>query len=448
MKLLGQRGRAGTLLAFLGIWGCGGPPVPAEIPAAWSLEESSRPTRHEPIAETLPDHLSIEQAVDEALRRNLTLLAQRLNLSIADAAIVAARVRPNPLLSLDVDHASITHLSKGDLMEAAARIDVPIVLGGKRDLRIEVAEKDRKIAEVQLEDSLRKLRQDVASACIDLVQAKANLDLARDNLKTFEDLVRINEKRALAGAIAASEMTRSKVAMLQFRSGVKRAELELSGAKTRLKTLLGRGTAQGDLDLSDELAITPNDQILELPTLNQQAFAMRPDLRALELGQARSQSDIRLQIANGIVDLSAGAEYRWNAEEPSERLVGLFLSVPIPLWNQNAGEIARAEAQRHQVTRQLDALKLDVAGDVRAAFDEFVSARDLVRSIEGELLQSAQQVRDAESKRYQSGATSFLDFIDAQRAFNDARQSLNDARATYRRAVIRLNSAVGSEVIR
>jgi cobalt-zinc-cadmium efflux system outer membrane protein len=412
------------------------------------LERAGGATERPSGEERPPERLTIEQAVDEALRRNLTLLAQRLNLSVADAAIVAARIRPNPVLSLDVDHVNVAHLSKGDLTEAAARVDVPIVLGGKRDLRIEVAEADRRIAEVQLEDAVRKLRQDVASACVDLIQARANLELARDNLNTFEDLVRINDKRAQAGAIAPSDLTRSKVAMLQFRSGVRRAELEMAGARTRLRTLLGRGTSGGEVDLADDLAVTPSDQAVELSTLSQKAFATRPDLRALELGQVRAESDIRLQVANGIVDLSAGAEYRWNADEPSERLVGVFVSVPIPFWNQNAGEIARARAQRLQAARQLDALRSDIAGDVRAAVDEFASARELVRGIEGELLQSARQVRDAESRRYQSGATSFLDFIDAQRAFNDARQSLNDARATYRRAVIRLNSAVGSEVIR
>jgi cobalt-zinc-cadmium efflux system outer membrane protein len=177
-------------------------------------------------------------------------------------------------------------------------------------------------------------------------------------------------------------------------------------------------------------------------------MTLRPDLRALELSQARSEADLRLQIANGIVDLSAGAEYRWSAQDHSQRLIGLFFSVPIPLSNQNAGEIARAETQRLVSLRQRDALRADVLVDVNAAYEELVSARDLVRGIEDELLRSAQDVRDAEQKRYESGATSFLEFLDAQRAFNDARQGLNDAWATYRRAVIHLQAGIGSEVMR
>ena len=95
------------------------------------------------------------------------------------------------------------------LTEAAARIDVPIVLGGKRDRRIDVAERDRAIAEAQLEDALRRLRQDVSAACVDLIQAKATLALANENLQTFQNLVQINERRLQAGAIAASTRARS-----------------------------------------------------------------------------------------------------------------------------------------------------------------------------------------------------------------------------------------------
>ncbi|MBV8881326.1 MAG: TolC family protein [Planctomycetaceae bacterium] len=441
------------VLSFGGVLVCalascaGSPKGPElEFSSRGALSEQSSHEVERP-REEFPVELSVVQAVEEALRRNLSLLAQRAGLSVTDALLVGARVRPNPVLSLDVDHVNAAHLSKGDLTEAAARVDVPIVLGGKRDLRIEVAEKDRTLAELQVEDAVRRLRQEVSSACVDVIQAKANLVLAQDNLKTYEDLVRINDRRVQAGAIAAAELQRSKVFMLQFRSSVRRGELELAGARTKLKVLLGRRSDQPEVDLRDELGIPTSPQGVELPALHQRALAERPDLRALELGRLRAESDLRLQIANGVIDLAAGAEYRWNADEPSERLVGFFLTIPLPFFNQNAGEIARARAQREVTLRQAEALRAEIYGDVRSATEEFVSARGLVQSIEGELLRTAREVRDAEHQRYQNGAASFLEFLDAQRAFNDVRQSLNDAQATYRRAVIRLHAAVGSEVI-
>jgi cobalt-zinc-cadmium efflux system outer membrane protein len=445
MKLVGVAAWGFVLVSLAS---CAGTPPPPELPPEEPARPENRPAapRREP--EPLQSSLSIDQAIDESFRRNLNLIAQRLNVSLAEAGIVAARIRPNPVLSLDADHINVLNINHGDLTEASVRVDVPIVLGGKRDARIDVAERDRKIAEIQIEDALRKLKQDVGSGCVDLIQAKANLALAKDNLKTFEDLVQLNDKRVAAGAIAPVERTRSKVQLLQFRSSVKRAELDLAGARTRLKSLIGRVTLDGDLDLTDDLKVIPADRIPSLVELREKAILARPDLKALEMSQARSEADLRLQIANGIVDLSAGAEYRWSAQDHSQRLIGLFFSVPIPLSNQNAGEIARAETQRLISLRQRDALRADVFTDVNAAYEELVSARELVRSIEDELLRSAQDVRDAERKRYESGATSFLEFLDAQRAFNDARQGLNDAWATYRRAVIHLQSGVGFEVMK
>jgi len=166
MSLLRRGCRVDVLLASACVWvSCGAArSTPEPLPRRDPQEAATTPPPPSPPA-ALPDRLTIDQAVDEALRRNLNLLAQRLNLSLADALLVAARVRPNPVLSLDVDHVNVAHLSKGDLTEAAARVDVPIVLGGKRDLRIDVAQRDRLIAENQFEDALRRLRQDVATVC-------------------------------------------------------------------------------------------------------------------------------------------------------------------------------------------------------------------------------------------------------------------------------------------
>src|SRR5438105_4915170 len=124
------------------------------------------------------------------------------------------------------------------------RVDIPIERGGKRNLRIATAEYEKQIAEMQLLDAIRLLKQDVALACINIMAAKSNLTLTLDNLRTFEEVVRINEVKVNNGSISPLELTRSRIAMLQFQAGVKKAEQELLTAKTKLQNLLGRKTAQ------------------------------------------------------------------------------------------------------------------------------------------------------------------------------------------------------------
>ena len=406
-----------------------------------------------PAGTTARSLISIDQAVDEALENNLDLLAQRVDLTIAETRLIAARLRPNPVLSLSGDHLDLlgtgfNEVNVGGPPEISSRVDFPIERGGKRQLRIATANYAKEIAAARLLDAIRKLKLDVVLGSIEVIQAKANLDLANDNLRTFEELVRTNSVRVNAGSIAPLDLTRSQVAMLQFRSSVKRAELALLTSKTRLQNLLGRRTPLDDFDILGELKIPLHPFSLEPESLQSAALDARPDVRVLDLTRARSQSELRLQLAQGKVDYTWGTEYRrQQGVNGMANTLGFFFSVPLPVFNRNQGEIARVRAEQEQWLRQIEALKAQIHTEVKTAYQEFRSARDLVESIEKDLLKPAQQARDISAYVYRSGASSLIEFLDAQRAFNETMQSYHEAQAAYRRAVTQLNATIGKEVI-
>src|SRR5262249_39971202 len=110
----------------------------------------------------LPQQISVEQAVEEAIDKNLNLLAERYNLAIAVARIITARLRPNPVLSVNtniVDH-DLYHSGTSPYSEVI-HVDVPFERGGKREYRTQVAENARGVAQLQLLDSVRTLMLDV-----------------------------------------------------------------------------------------------------------------------------------------------------------------------------------------------------------------------------------------------------------------------------------------------
>src|SRR5262252_898604 len=116
--------------------------------------------------------LSISEAVNESLQRNASLQAQRLSLTIADAAIVTAGLRPNPVVSGDADHLDLLGTGFDDTNNAGPpeygiRVDFPIERGKKRDLRVDVAQLGRDLAAAQLADTVRRLKIDVLVASID-----------------------------------------------------------------------------------------------------------------------------------------------------------------------------------------------------------------------------------------------------------------------------------------
>jgi cobalt-zinc-cadmium efflux system outer membrane protein len=401
-----------------------------------------------------PQAISIEQAVQEAIEHNPGLLAERLGIPVAETALITARLRPNPVVSASSDHLDWLGTGFSDVngagpTETALRIDVPLERGHKREYRVDTAGFAKKIAEARVTDAVRRLRLDVTLACIDVMAAKARLDLANDNLTSFEGIVKVNETRLQGGAIPPLELTRSRVAMLQFRGSVKSAELGLTTARIRLQTLLGRAPGPSAIEISDPMKTPIPSQVPPLEQIQTRALAVRPDLAAARLDQARSQSELRLQLAQGKVDYTLGAEYRrQQGVNGTGNSVGFFVSVPLPVFSRNQGEIARVQAEETQMQKQIDALQAQVAGEVTQAYREYESARELIDAIERDLLGLSQQARETTTYVYQAGAGSLLDVLDAQRAFNDTMSTYYDAQADYRRSLSRLASVTGEEVVR
>ena len=397
--------------------------------------------------------ITIRQAVAEAIENNPGLRAERLALPVARAALITAGLRPNPVASYSADHldalgTGFNEANSAGPPELAFRVDMPWERGHKRELRLNSAGYQSKIVQARLADSIRKLTLDVTLACIDVLEAKARLGLANDNLRSLEGIVTLNTRRVSAGATAPVELTRSRVAMLQFRNSVKSAELALVTARIRLQALLGRTPGAGAIDIAGDMKAALPPRGPDLAHIQEAALAARPDLRAVQIEQARSQAELRLQIAQGKVDYTFGAEYRrQQGVNGKGNSLGFFFSAPLPVFNRNQGEIARVVAEQEQIRKALEAVRAQISSEVAGAFEEYESARTLVGEIERDLLGPSEEARNTTAYVYKAGASSLIDVLDAQRAFNETMSAYYGAQADYRRASGKLASAVGQEVI-
>jgi len=186
----------------------------------------------------------------------------------------------------------------------------------------------------------------------------------------------------------------------------------------------------------------------DLAAIRDLAIATRPDIHAIQLDQARSQADFRLQIAQGKVDYTFGSQYHVTQGLTGPvNSVGFFFSAPIAIYNRNQGEIARARAEQSQIEKSLGALEAQVTGEVATAYQEFESSRQLVADIERDLLKPSAEARDTTRYVYQAGASSLIEVLDAQRAFNETMSTYYDAQADFRRASVRLAAVVGQEFV-
>src|SRR5262249_10017810 len=319
--------------------------------------------------------------------------------------------------------------------------DFVLERGGKRHARIETAEDAREVSKLQLLNTTRALILDVQNAFVDVLQAKDNLALARENLQAFQSIANVNQQRVQACGLAKGELAGTQVAALQYQSAVRQGESRLRVAATRLQSLMGRAAASPSFDVQGELRRDASPLVFD--TIQTEARELRPDLQALRRDEARSQAELRLPIAQGKVDYTVGTEYHREFHNGNANAMGVFFQTAVPLFNRNQGEIERARQEARQVAARILAMQQSVETEVRNAWTQYSTSRDLLASIENGLLTQAKDVRDTMEYSYRRGEASLVEFLDAQRAFNDARQSYNDARAEYARSLYAIDSIAG-----
>jgi len=393
--------------------------------------------------------LTIDEAVSEAIRNNPTLLAERANIPIAEARVLTARLRPNPSLSAAGDHMDLlgtgfNNQNGGGPTEIVVGAEFPIERGGKRQRRVDVAERERAVVELNFQEAVRTVTLNVQAAFVAVLLARDNLSLASENLATFNRIVEVNAARVQAGDLAEVELVRSRVAALQYANSVRRAELALQTAVTRLRSLIGRSASSPPFEAVGDLKRVSTVPGLE--ELRNTAGESRPDLRALRMDSERAQAEVRLQMAQARPDYTLGTEYRRQQVNARSNSLTVSVSVPLPFFDRNQGEIARSRREQTQVRLRVQAQELAVAAEVETARNQLEAARQLLESIEGKLLGEARDVRDITDFAYRSGEATLLELLDAQRAFNETIQAYNDTRAEYAQSLYLLDAVCGKAV--
>lgn len=396
--------------------------------------------------------ITLEQAVGEALQKNLALLAERANIAIAEARLITARLRPNPVFSAGGDHLDLlgtgfNEFNAAGPAEFSLRTDFIHERGGKRRSRVEVAQTSLSVAELEFLNAVRCLRLEVQSAFVDALLARENLALARQNLESFNRIVDINTVRLKAGDLAEVELIRSRLAALQQANAVRRAEIALHSALIKLQSLMGRTRFTAEIQVAGELR--RDGAVPDLEALRQTALENRPDLRALRRDAERAAAALRLELARGKVDFTYGTEYRrQQGLAGTGNMLGFFFSAPLPVFDRNQGEIERARQEQRQTELRIRALEASIAAELENAYQQFAASRSLLERIETRMLTQAREVREIIEYSYRRGEASLLELLDAQRAFNDTMQAYNEARAEYARNLYLLEALAGKEIAR
>jgi outer membrane protein, heavy metal efflux system len=389
--------------------------------------------------------ISMDQAIQMALQHNHNLKAARTTVQQDQALEITANLRPNPVFTADAQFLPIFQPNNftADYLNETVQFDLGIAYlferGKKRQHRLQAAQDVTAQTKSLVTDNERTLTFNVASQFVSVQLAESTLDLALQDMKSFQNTVDISQARYHAGDISEGDFLKIKLQLLQFQQDVAQAQLAKVQALVGLRQFLGYETVPEDFDVTSDFDYIPVQMKLE--DLQAKALQNRPDFRAAQQGVTAAKSQYELAKANGKVDVTGTANYDHVSDNNT---VSLFGSFQIPIFNRNQGEIARTNYVINQAQELQLAASDQVMSDVLTAY-EGVRENDLVvTQFRGGYLDAAQQSRDITEYSYKRGAASLLDYLDAERSYRAVQLSYRQSLAAYLTAVEQLREAVGT----
>ena len=384
---------------------------------------------------------------------NPTLLADKVSIDESKAQEITAYLRPNPGFTMTVDGTQISP-HKGVYRPFAGTYETPSVSylherQRKRELRLESAKKGTLIAESSHADLDRTLLFTLRTAFVAALQAKAVLQLAKDNLTYYDHVLDISRDRFNAGGIAKLDLSRLELQRVQYESDLQTAEVNLRTAKIQLLTLLDDRTPIGQFDVAGPFDF--NDQLMPQDEFRKIALDTRPDLKAAIEAVDKAQTDHKLAAANGSTDPTLSAWYTHNSSNNNPfgiNTLGVSVGIPLRIFDRNQGEKLRTQLDIDRNEKLLEAARALVFSDVDSAYAIVNSNVILLEPYKKTYLQQAVEVRETVFFAYQHGGASLLDFLNAQSDYRMVELNYVNLIGSYLTAAAQLNLAVGREVIR
>ena len=398
-----------------------------------------------------PAHLALtlDEAILRMLREDDDLRSKFFEIPQAKADILTASLRANPEFYADsglVPYGRYLRERPGGQTQYDVNISHPVDFSRKRPIRARGPLRPTKVLEAQYVDAVRLRIDGLASAFAEALEARDLLGLRLESMGRLDRLVEVvGEDGEGAEGLRRIEEARAALS-LERAKAVERSDR----ARLVLASFLGLPAADAaGLEVVGELG--RESGMPPAQSLINDALTNRPDLIAHRLGVERARSDVKLQYANRSQDVYVLAQpYSLQGNTPfglkSPTSWALGITVPLPLYDRNQGNIQRAKLDVTQSQVGQAAVERQVISDVQQADRECVASLEAVPEAKDRAI-AARHALDTAWERYGRGTEDLAGLLAASEQADVAARARVDALARLYRAKIALNTAVGRRVV-
>jgi cobalt-zinc-cadmium efflux system outer membrane protein len=389
--------------------------------------------------------LSFRDYIEKVIGGNLEYAAERLNLNVSEAELVAAKVFNDPNLSVSYYNNENKALQMGEGFEFELSKTFTF---GKRSAGINLARSEKELTIALLDDYLRNLRADATIAYLEALKQLELYQVKQDSYRHFRQLATSDSIRFALGKIMEIDATQSRLEAGILHNELLQSEVDLHNAFANLNLLTG--CLAKDTLFCPEATLHLAPQSFILSELLAAATENRADItaalknkeiasRALTVARRERNTDIDLSLG-----VSKNARVR-NDEAPAPPFTGITAGVSIPLKfsNFNKGNINVARFREQQAEILYQQALLQVQTEVLQSFRRYQTLTEQVQHYESLLLNEAREVIDGKRYGYARGETSLLEVLTAQHTYNEVQSQYIETLFNHSAALVELERSAG-----
>lgn len=394
--------------------------------AASGMEEGSLLSGPAPL-------ITLEKALALAMRANPELSVALREREAVGGMQLQAGLRPNPTVTTYMQDA------RRDTRQTTLQLNQEIELGNKRAARLAAADAFYNKASADIDTKRAEVHANVVSAFYEVLAAQERLSLAKSSLEIANLASDASAKRVKAGKSAPVEETKSRIAESTAKIEVAQALSQLNSSRQRLSALWGNATP---LFERAEGQVTSIAEIGALDTLLAK-LADAPALMAAQLEISARESFVKVEQSKAVPNITVSAGVLNNQELGGLNQALLGLTVPIPVFDKNQGNVREAVSRQLKAEDELAALKSQLSARLVSQYERLKAASAAASALSNEILPGAQNAFEAASKGFAAGKFNFLDVLDAQRTLFQAKTQYIQTLLDAHQAVAEIERIVG-----
>ena len=400
-------------------------------------------------AQQVAGTLTLKEAEQRFLERNLSLIAERYNIDMAQAQVLQAKLFENPVISLEqnvYNRLNGKYFDFGKEGEAVVEIEQVIHLAGQRNKQVRLEKINKEIAEYQFEEVMRTLRQELNEKFVEVYFLSKSIAIYEKEVNSLQALLGGMKIQQEKGNISLMEISRLESMLFSLRKEKNERENDLLTTRGELNLLL-------NLPEDTQVQLSLDEEVLQQLDLSQLSFAdlkaiinERPDQKIARSTVNASRANLKLQKSMAFPEFSVKGNYDRVGNFINDYFaIGVSLSVPI--FNRNQGNIkaARFSIQQAGVQQEYAANRADM--ELFTAYTSLEKATQLYQSTNMDLERNFEKLITGVNENFTRKNISLLEFIDYYGSYKETCIQLYEIKKNVFLAMENLNTVVGQNVL-